>query len=76
MKTLKFKTQHGTCEIVPAIVEGMPLFSNGISGNPRKVFTWSVYLNSEPVSNWLYNLTKEEYKTFQDWRDKNKQQLK
>lgn len=76
MKTLKFQTQYGTCEIVPAMVEGMSLSSNGISGNTRKVFTWSVYLNGNPVSNWLYNLSKEEYKIFQEWRDENKKQLK
>lgn len=76
METLKFETQHGTCEIVPAIVDGMSLSSNGVSGKSRKVFTWSVYLNGSPVTNWLYNLSKDQYKIFQGWRDKNQQQLK
>jgi hypothetical protein len=75
MKTLKFETQYGTCEIVPNVTEGMSLSSNGVSGKQRKVFSWLVYLNGLPVTNWLYNLSKDQYKTFQGWRDKNQKQL-
>jgi len=76
MKTLKFKTQHGTCEIVPNVTEAMSLASNGISGKQRKVFSWLVYLNGVPKTNWLYNLPKDQYKIFQGWRDENEQALK
>jgi hypothetical protein len=76
MKTLKFETQYGTCEIVPNVTEAISLSSNGKSGKTRKVFSWLVYLNGEPKTNWLYNLPKDQYKIFQDWMYENEQALK
>ena len=76
METLKFETQYGTCEIVPNVTESLSLSSNGKIGKPRKVFSWLVYLNGVPKTNWLYNLSKEEYKIFQNWMYENEQALK
>ena len=76
MKTLKFETQHGTCEIVPYVTEAMSLSSNGNTDKSRKVFDYSVYVNGVKVFNWLYNLPKDQLKTFHAWRDENERAIR